>query len=243
MASMVDAKRAAAGADGSPVAAKRGRLSDRAWADVRRAARLAHEERVTLRVHGIEVTGTLKQRKVKEMKHKDLNVGKQKLAEADRPKQSSTKGGEATPPSLSKRQQRSQQRLQEFQEKKQKALLLKHQCALARRLGGVMWRTNIRSEEVVQRAKLRVKLRSLLWRAWAQYRPIFGGAVLGYTSLREQHVYKRAARLYNAAFQLDPGRSGRRLAAWFHRATPMDVDSAAKRCAPAKGSRKKSRAS
>ena len=34
------------------------------------------------------------------------------------------------------------------------------------------------------------KLRWLLWRAWARYRPIFGGVVLGYTSLREQYVYK-----------------------------------------------------
>jgi hypothetical protein len=52
----------------------------------------------------------------------------------------------------------------------------------------------------------RAKLRWLLWRAWAQYRPIFGGAVLRYTSLREQYVYKRAARLYNAAFKSDPGK-------------------------------------
>ena len=58
-----------------------------------------------------------------------------------------------------------------------------------------------------------------------------------------QYVHRRAARLYNAAFQLDPGRSGRRLAAWLRRATPMDVDGASKRGAPDHGSRKKSRGS
>ena len=59
-------------------------------------------------------------------------------------------------------------------------------------------------------------IRRLLWRAWAGWRPIYGGAVLYYTSLREQCVYKRAARLYYA------GKSGRALAAWLRRATPTD---------------------
>ena len=39
-------------------------------------------------------------------------------------------------------------------------------------------------------------------------------------------MYKRAARLYYAAFQLDPGKSGRTLAAWLRRAAPMEVDAA-----------------
>ena len=43
-----------------------------------------------------------------------------------------------------------------------------------------------------RRKKVRAKVRALLWRAWAQRRPISGGAVLYYTSLREQHVYSRA---------------------------------------------------
>ena len=43
-------------------AAIRGRLSERMWADVRHAARLAHEEGVVVRVHGVEVgCGLLKQ--------------------------------------------------------------------------------------------------------------------------------------------------------------------------------------
>ena len=69
-------------------------------------------------------------------------------------------------------------------------------------------------------------LRWLLWRAWAKWRPIFGGTLLQYTSLREQHVYKRAAKLYYAAFKSDPGKSGRPLAAWLRHATPMETETA-----------------
>ena len=74
--------------------------------------------------------------------------------------------------------------------------------------------------------EVRAKLRGIFWRAWAQYRPIFGGAVLGYSSLREQYVYKRAAKLYAAAFESDPGKSGRALAAWLRHATPMETETA-----------------
>ena len=81
------------------------------------------------------------------------------------------------------------------------------------------------------------KLRSFLRRAWAQWRPIFGGAALGYTSLREQHVYKRAAKLYHAAFQLDPSKSGRTLAAWLRHATPMETDADSDGHQPKKKSR------
>ena len=66
-----------------------------------------------------------------------------------------------------------------------------------------------------------------VWRAWARYRPIFGGVVLRYTSLREQYVYRRAAKLYAAAFASDPGKSGRSLAAWLRRATPMETETEA----------------
>ena len=85
---------------------------------------------------------------------------------------------------------------------------------------------------------VRAKLRSLLWRAWAQWRPIFGGSALYYTSLREQYVYKRAARLYYAAFKLDPGKSGRALAAWLRRTTPMDTEAASVGSQPSKRAKK-----
>ena len=51
--------------------------------------------------------------------------------------------------------------------------------------------------------------------------------MLGYTSLREQYVYRRAAKLYAAAFASDPGKSGRALAAWLRRATPMETETEA----------------
>ena len=85
----------------------------------------------------------------------------------------------------------------------------------------------LKDPRLMRRAKLRAKLRSLLWRAWARYRPIFGGVVLRYTSLREQYVYRRAAKLYAAAFASDPGKSGRPLAAWLRRATPMETETEA----------------
>ena len=55
-----DAMRVAA-ATGAAPAAKRGRLSDRAWVDVDIAAGIARARGVTLRVHGVEVDGKLKQ--------------------------------------------------------------------------------------------------------------------------------------------------------------------------------------
>ena len=88
-----------------------------------------------------------------------------------------------------------------FQEKKRAVLLA--QCT-ARSLDGTgrtpaeaaefavgfMERQEHRRLGNIKKAKVRAKLRSLLWRAWATYRPIFGGVALGYTSLREQHVYR-----------------------------------------------------
>ena len=97
---------------------KRGRLSERSWADVRRAARIAREEGVALKVHGIEVTGKLKQLSgAKNVARKVL----QKPAEPAAPAQPSAVSDEASPPPLSKRQQRSAQRLQEYQEQKRGA--------------------------------------------------------------------------------------------------------------------------
>ena len=163
----------------------------------------------------------------------------QKPAEAAAPKLPSTTADEASPPPRSKRQQRSAERLQEYQERKRAALVAKQQAAITSRLG---WWTH-GSQDIPGRAKLRAKLRSLLWRAWARYRPIFGGVTLGYTSLREQHVYNRAAKLYAAAFSLDPGKSGRPLTAWFRRAVPMETESGSvggqppKRAKKSRGSR------
>ena len=37
-------------------------------------------------------------------------------------------------------------------------------------------------------------------------------------------MYKRASKLFYAAFKSDPGKSGRPLAAWLRRATPMESE-------------------
>ena len=88
-------------------------------------------------------------------------------------------------------------------------------------------RQNQETKSRRERELVQSPLCSLLWRAWARYRPIFGGVVLRYTSLREQYVYRRAAKLYAAAFASDPGKSGRSLAAWLRRATPMETETEA----------------
>ena len=217
-----DAKREAAAAKGPLPTAKRGRISEHTWADVRRAAQIAREEGVKLRVHQgvVEIIGVLKQHT--KVPRKVVNKEQKKPTEAVEPALPSTVGDETPPPSLSKRKERSQQRLLEFQKKKRAVLF-------ARKKYGNSAKNIARHETLFQRKGYHValavaKLRWLLWRAWARYRPIFGGVALGYTSLREQYVYRRAAKLYVAAFSLDPGKSGRPLATWLRRATPMEME-------------------
>ena len=69
------------------------------------------------------------------------------------------------------------------------------------------------------------------------WRPIYGSATLYYTSLREQHVYKRAAKLFYAAFERDPCKESRTRAAWLRRpgalrAQRMAVERGGKRDVP-----------
>ena len=97
----------------SPAGAKRGLLSERAWADVRRAARLAHEEKVTIRLHGLVVTAKLKQSEVSE---KVVQEDPKLPVEAAGRTTSSAMAGDAPPSSGGKRKERNAQRLQEFQE-------------------------------------------------------------------------------------------------------------------------------
>ena len=151
------------------------------------------------------------------------------------PERPSTAADDTSPPlPISKRKERSAQRLLEFQKKKRAEIF-------ATKYGNS---ANVaRHEALFQRRGrhpllARAKLRWLLWRAWAQYRPIFGGAVLRYTSLREQYVYKRAAQLYNAAFKSDPGKSVRTLAAWLRHATPMETDASSSGSQPSKRAKK-----
>ena len=205
--------------------ARRGRLSEREWADVERAARLARKTGVMLKVHGVHVTGFLKQKEVaKTTAHKVL----QPQADAAVPQAPPTRGSETPPPSLSKRQQRSQQRLQEFQQQKLEKQA-RHMAVEARRtqVQQAIARNSFAQpdmRELTRRAMLRLKLRSIFRRAWRQYRPFYGGRCLGYLSLKEQRVYRRAASLYSAAFALDPSASGRSLAAWLRHTAPMEME-------------------
>ena len=112
---MRDARSAASAL--SPPAANRGRLSERARDDIRFAARTAREEGVTLSLHGVTVSCT---RKPRASDKKSCSNGQQKKSTAIVP---STPADESSPAPLSKRQQRSAQRLQEFQEKKRATLV------------------------------------------------------------------------------------------------------------------------
>jgi len=169
-------------------------------------------------VHGVKVGGRLKQHGVRTGATCKVP---QRPTETVAPTQPSTAAGETRAPPPSKRQERSAQRLLEFQQKKRAELF-----------GAKYGESSIaRHEQLFQKRGhhpllARAKLRRLLWSAWARYRPIFGGAVLRYTSLREQYVYRRAAQLYAAAFKSDPGKSGRPLAAWLRHATPMETETA-----------------
>ena len=171
----------------SLAAAKRGRRSERAWADVSRAADIARAKGVVVKVHGIEIMplSVHSSRKPADLAMEVMR----KPADAAVPKQPSEAVDETSPPPLSKRKQRSAQRLMTFQEKKRQLFKA-------------------------------AKLRSLLWRAWAQYRPIFGGDALGvprrsrcasstlctveYCRSRREYMYKRASTLYEAPFKSDP---------------------------------------
>ena len=118
---MADAKRDAT-AKRSP-AAMRGRISERAWVDIRRAARIASTAGVTLRVHGVEVSGTaLMQRRMRTKMQCTNDVqSKVPAASVAAPATRMEVCGEAPTPPLSKRQQRSAARLLEFQEKRRDA--------------------------------------------------------------------------------------------------------------------------
>ena len=82
--------------------------------------RIAREEPgVALSVHGVNATGLLKQQKVQKMPH----TVQKKTTETVVPKLLTAKAGESSPSPLNKKQQRSAQRLQEFQEKKRATLV------------------------------------------------------------------------------------------------------------------------
>ena len=95
-------------------ASTRGRIAEREWRDIRRAARIARVEGVALKVHGVEVAA-LSIRKAPDKKANHLQ--KQPTDPVDPPKQQDEAVGD-TPRPPTARQQHRAQRLREYQEKK-----------------------------------------------------------------------------------------------------------------------------
>ena len=93
-------RRANHAATASPAPAKRGRLSERCWADILRATRVVREEGVALRVHGIEI---FNKRKPLKMKKKVPRQEQKKPTETVAPTLPSTANGDKPPPPRSKR--------------------------------------------------------------------------------------------------------------------------------------------
>ena len=91
--------------------ATRGRLDERQWRDVHRAARIARATGVTITVHGVVV--------------QTMTPGGRALAQSAQlqrervsaPQQPAQRAVGDSPPPLTRRQRRSAARLQEFQEK------------------------------------------------------------------------------------------------------------------------------
>jgi len=114
---MQDANRVLPGA--SPAApAKRGRLNERQWADVRRAARLARKEGIGLKVHGVEIFCNAQKNKTRPCvgkQQKQQQQQKEKVGQQQQPTPQSTRDA--------RRDERSAQRLLVFQKKKRKELL------------------------------------------------------------------------------------------------------------------------
>ena len=89
------------------------------WDDVRQGARIARAQRVTLTVHGIEIVGSLR----RSPRRSGMCNKQPACMEPDMPKLLSAAGDDSSPPPLSKRKQRSTNRLKDFQRRKRNELL------------------------------------------------------------------------------------------------------------------------
>ena len=101
--------RAGGTASAQPVAT-RGRLDERQWRDVHRAARIARATGVTITVHGVVASTT----PAGGQKAQSARLQRERLAAPQQPTQ---RAAGDSPPPLTRRQRRSAARLQEFQEK------------------------------------------------------------------------------------------------------------------------------
>ena len=146
----------------SGAAASRGQLNERQWQDVRTALRIARSEGGTLKVHGVECAGPpVLGKGVKQQQH-----GSQ--AEPAGSTQLAAAGDESSPQPLSRRQQRSRNRLLEYQKAKRKKLL--GASTLVQALLRMFRKQRMQNVWAawVRRQQLRAKLRELLWRDWTR---------------------------------------------------------------------------
>ena len=111
-----------AAASGCLAAAKRGRLSERQWADIGKAARIARAHGVQLTVHGITITAACSKEQPRFAADAAWPL-QQQPAEPAAPQPEPQKDEGNPPPPPSKKQRRSQQRLAEFQAKKRATLI------------------------------------------------------------------------------------------------------------------------
>ena len=100
----------AGGMSSARPAAMRGRLDERQWRDVHRAARIARATGVTITVHGVVASHT----PAGGQKAQSARLQRERVSAPQQPAQ---RAAGDSPPPLTRRQRRSAARLQEFQEK------------------------------------------------------------------------------------------------------------------------------
>ena len=182
-------------------------------ADLRQLARLARSEGVSLTLHGVRVDPLKGAPKGSETK--GGTAGKDKAPKADSQGRESMETSDSRP-QVSKRSQRSTQRLQDFQKEKQREAV----CA-------ARWQPIIQLVTRQIRAKhtadvwtawmrsrcARAKLRRILWKAWTTPNPAIGSSraampwvraptCLATLSLRDAYILRRV-RAFAAQANLD----------------------------------------
>jgi hypothetical protein len=227
-------------------AAKRGTMSKQHWEDIRQAARLARTEGVMLTIHGVKVDplkAARTQDSAKELEPSHKLGKKGQAPKADKDAQPMDTTGDD---SLSKKQQRSKQRLSDFREAKRAdervgrwLLMTRLICRQIRaKLLADTWTAWMRAK--CARAKLRSTLRPIMWREWTRPseqvtaallsgegpRPIStfnGKPTIGLCSPRDAYILRRARALAHHAPRARISRSVR--IGWLHQRPAPDDDS------------------
>ena len=231
-------------------AVRRGTMSKQHWEDLRQAARLARTESVTLTMHGVKIDPlkTAKtQENAKELEEPSHKLGKKgQASKADKESLPMDTSGND---SMSKKQQRSKQRLADFQEAKRAEKCVARWLLMIRLI-----RRQIRAKQLADtwtawmrakgaRAKLRSTLRSIVWREWTRpseqvtaallsgegSRPISkfnGKPTIGPCSPRDAYILRRARALAHHVPRAGMSKSPQ--IGWLRRAVPFPVYAALK---------------